>query len=118
MAGMTGFDVSVCLKSESRKMLTLMRAGIVISSVMLRVQAGILLVSFMVVECGVSYSDVKHLYQRLLSAIAHFLSLRNKDLVFVCNEIPLSMLSRSRERLNQRQCSQDYPLSCTFHYIE
>ena len=85
MTGMTGCDLSICLESEWRYMLRFKRAGIVI------------------VECDVIHSDYKHLHEILLCTITHFLSLSYKDLLVVGNDILLSTLSRSRERLNQRQ---------------
>ena len=106
----TGCDVSVCLQYKEQQMLKLVRAGIGIYRVVEKVQTGILLVKLLVVECGVSYCYCKYFYQRLLSAVANFLRLSYNDLVAVSNEIPLSMLLRSRERLNQRQSTQDYLL--------
>ena len=103
MTGMTGYDLSICLESEWRYMLRFKRAGIVIEGVIVKVQTGILLVSFVVVECDVIHSDYKHLHEILLCTITHFLSLSYKDLLVVGNDILLSTLSRSRERLNQRQ---------------
>ena len=75
--------------------------------------AGLLCVSIVVIEGGVSHSDWKYLHQRLLPATANFLSLSEKNLVIAIADIPDHVAERKRERSNQCQSSQVYPLSCT-----
>ena len=59
--------------------------------------AGLLCVSIVVIEGGVSHSDWKYLRQRLLPATANFLSLSEKNLVIAIADIPDHVAERKRE---------------------